>query len=62
MSYSLAIGLIAALDAFIVAAVACTCLVPFVIDKPKSPRTLVAVDLMDMLPDVAEVVPGFVIS
>ena len=58
MSYNLAVALIAALDAFVIAAAAGVCSIPFLIEKPKT-VSLVGATLPDALPEIAEVAPAF---
>jgi len=57
MSFNFAVGLIAALDAFVVAAVACVCLIPFLIEKPKS-IGIVGATLPDLAPTIEAVAPA----
>jgi hypothetical protein len=56
MSYTVAIALIAAIDAFVIAALACACLIPFIIDKP-TPVTR-DVTIPNALPDFVGAVPA----
>jgi len=48
MSYALAVELIAALDAFVVGALACVCLIPFLIDRPRTSARSAATRLADV--------------
>jgi len=58
MSFNFAVGLIAALDAFVIAAVACVCLIPFLIDKPK-PMGFVGATLPDLAQTIEDIAPAF---
>ena len=57
MSLASVVVLIAALDAFVIAALACVCLIPHLIDKPK-PVEFARPVLAD-LSEVAEISPAF---
>jgi len=47
MSHGLAVTLIAALDAFVVVALACVCSIPFVIGKPRRSASFVRTARLD---------------
>jgi hypothetical protein len=56
MSYTVVIALIVAIDAFVIAALSCVCLIPFVIDKPTPMKRDVTIP--NALPDLVGAVPA----